>query len=62
MRHARIVVTHYGGLQQKKIRPIIAQRFPLRRAAHAHELLGQGGVTGKLVLVCDGSSPEPAAI
>ncbi len=41
-------------LQQQKIRPLIAQRFPLADAAHAHELLGQGGVTGKIVLVCNG--------
>ena len=38
-------------LQQKKIRPLIAERFPLAEAQRAHELLGAGGVTGKLVLV-----------
>jgi NADPH2:quinone reductase len=38
-------------LQQQKIRPLIAQRFPLAEARHAHELLGKGGVTGKIVLV-----------
>jgi NADPH:quinone reductase len=38
-------------LQQQKIKPIIAQRFPLAEARRAHELLGQGGVTGKIVLV-----------
>jgi NADPH2:quinone reductase len=38
-------------LQQKKITPLIAQRFPLAEARRAHELLGEGGVTGKLVLV-----------
>jgi len=43
-------------LQQKKIKPLIAQRFPLAEARHAHELLGKGGVTGKIVLVRDGSS------
>ena len=40
-------------LQQKKIRPLIAERFPLAEAQRAHELLGAGGVTGKLVLVND---------
>jgi NADPH2:quinone reductase len=40
-------------LQQQKIKPLIAQRLPLAEAKHAHELLGKGGVTGKLVLVCD---------
>ena len=38
-------------LQQQKIKPLIAQRFPLAEARHAHELLGKGGVIGKLVLV-----------
>jgi NADPH2:quinone reductase len=28
-------------LQQKKIKPLIAQRFPLVEARHAHELLGE---------------------
>jgi NADPH2:quinone reductase len=41
-------------LQQQKIKPLIAQRLPLAEARHAHELLGQGGVTGKIVLVCNG--------
>ena len=45
-------------LQQQKIKPLIAQRFPLAEARQAHELLGQGGVTGKIVLVCNGSSLE----
>jgi hypothetical protein len=29
---------------------------PLAEARHAHELLGQGGVTGKIVLVPHASS------
>lgn len=41
-------------LQQEKIKPLIAQRFPLAEARRAHELLGKEGVTGKIVLVCDG--------
>jgi NADPH:quinone reductase len=43
-------------LQQQKIKPLIAQRFPLAQARQAQELLGKGGVTGKIVLLC-GSSP-----
>ncbi len=43
-------------LQQQKIKPLIAQRFPLAEARHAHELLGKGGVTGKIVLVPNRSS------
>ena len=38
-------------LQQKKIQPLIAQRFPLAEARQAQELLGKGGVIGKIVLV-----------
>jgi NADPH2:quinone reductase len=38
-------------LREQKIRPIIARRFPLTEARQAHELLGKGHVTGKLVLV-----------
>jgi NADPH:quinone reductase-like Zn-dependent oxidoreductase len=38
-------------LQQRKVQPLIAQRFPLAEARYAHELLGKGGVTGKIVLV-----------
>jgi len=38
-------------LQQKKIKPLVARRFPLAAARDAHELLGTGGVTGKIVLV-----------
>jgi NADPH:quinone reductase-like Zn-dependent oxidoreductase len=39
-------------LSQKRIRPVIAARFPLREAAHAHELLENAQVSGKLVLLC----------
>jgi NADPH:quinone reductase-like Zn-dependent oxidoreductase len=48
-------------LQQKRIKPLIAQRFPLAEARHAHELLGKGGVTGKIMLVPNGSSLESEA-
>lgn len=44
-------------LQQRKIKPLIAQRFPLADARRAHELLGTGGVAGKIVLV-RGESPS----
>jgi NADPH2:quinone reductase len=38
-------------LQQKKLKPLIARRFPFAEARQAQELLGAGGVTGKIVLV-----------
>jgi NADPH2:quinone reductase len=55
------LVALFDLLQQRKIEPLIAQRFPLVEARQAHELLGKGGVTGKIVLVCNGSWPEAAA-
>lgn len=48
-------------LQQRKIKPLIAQRLPLAEARQAHELLGIGGITGKIVLVRNGSSPRSGA-
>jgi NADPH:quinone reductase-like Zn-dependent oxidoreductase len=48
-------------LQQQKIKPLIAQRFPLAKARHAHEMLGKGGVTGKIVLLGSGPSPGSGA-
>jgi NADPH:quinone reductase len=43
-------------LHQQKIKPLIAQRLPLVEARQAQELLGKGGVIGKIVLVCNGPS------
>ncbi len=40
-------------LRDKKIKPMVAERIPLTEARRAHELLGQGSVKGKLVLVCN---------
>jgi NADPH:quinone reductase len=45
-------------LKQRKLKPLIAQRFPLSEARGAQELLAKGGVTGKIVLVCDRSPLE----
>jgi NADPH2:quinone reductase len=47
-------------LQQQKIKPLIARRFPLTEARQAHELLAKGGVTGKIVLVTNASSADSA--
>ena len=46
-------------LRQKRIKPLIARRFPIAEARQAHELLGKGGVIGKIVL--DGSPLESGA-
>ena len=48
-------------LRKKQIKPLIAQRFPLVEARRAQELLAKGGVIGKIVLVCNGSSLESGA-
>ena len=40
-------------LRQQKIKPLIAQRFALAQVRAAHELLGKGGVIGKIVLMCN---------
>jgi NADPH2:quinone reductase len=53
------LIVLFGRLHQHKIRPLIARRFRLAEARRAQELLGEGGVTGKIVLVPDGSSLEP---
>src|SRR5215211_1115791 len=43
-------------LRQGKIKPIISERIPLDEVARAHELLGRGAVTGKVVLLCNTNS------
>jgi NADPH2:quinone reductase len=55
------LITLLGLLQQQKIKPLIARRFRLAEARRAHEFLGTGGVTGKIVLVPNGSPPESGA-
>jgi len=45
------LITLFDLLQQQTIKPLIARRFPLTEARQAHELLGTGGVIGKIVLV-----------
>jgi len=50
-------------LRDGKIKPIVFERFPLAQARQAQELLGQGGVTGKIVLVANEAlvaGPAPA--
>jgi NADPH2:quinone reductase len=47
----------FGLLKQQKLKPLIAHRLPLVEARQAHELLGKGGVTGKIVLVVRNGSP-----
>jgi len=58
----RDLITLLDLLKQRKIKPLIAQRFPLAEARRAHELLEKGGVIGKIVLVCNGSLPESGTL
>lgn len=48
------LLTLFDLLQQQKIKPLIARRLPLQEARYAHELLGSGGVIGKIVLMPNG--------
>jgi NADPH2:quinone reductase len=41
----------FGYLAKGELHPLIAARLPLSEAARAHEMLGAGGVVGKLVLM-----------
>jgi len=40
-------------LKDEKIKPTIAARMPLNQAMQAHELIGTGSATGKIVLICN---------
>ena len=57
----RDLIALFDLLQQQKIKPLISRRFPLAEARHAQELLGKGGVIGKIVLVRNASSLESGA-
>ena len=50
----RELIALFDLLCEKRIKPLIARRLPLTEARQAHELLGKGGVTGKIVIVCNG--------
>jgi NADPH2:quinone reductase len=45
----------FAVLADRKIHPLIARRMPLAQAAEAQQMLGAGGVTGKLVLMTAGA-------
>jgi NADPH2:quinone reductase len=49
-------------LQQQKLKPVIARRFPIAEARQAQELLGKEGVTGKIVLVRNAPALESGAV
>jgi NADPH2:quinone reductase len=45
------LLTLFDLLRRHQIKPLIAHRLPLDQARRAHELLGMGGVIGKIVLI-----------
>jgi len=47
----RDLVTLFDLLHQRKIKPLVAHRFPLAEARQAQELLERGGVVGKIVVL-----------
>jgi NADPH2:quinone reductase len=55
------LIALFGLLQERKIQPLVAQRFPLAEARRAQELLEKGGVIGKIVLVHNGPSLGPGS-
>ena len=55
------LIALFNLLQQQKIMPLIAQHLPLSEARPAHELLGKGGMTGKIVLMPNVSPLESGA-
>ena len=46
-------------LKQRKLKPIVAQRFSFAEVKRAHEMLVGGGVIGKIVLVSESSLANP---
>ena len=48
----RDLATLFELLARREIQPIIAERIPLQEIQRAHLLLGQGGMTGRIVLMC----------
>lgn len=54
-------ITLLGLLFEQKIEPVITQRYTLLEARRTHELLGKGGVIGKIVLVMNGASIDNRA-
>lgn len=50
-RFRRDLGTLFGLLQTGQIKPIVALRLPLSEAKQAHELLSNGGIVGKIVLL-----------
>jgi NADPH2:quinone reductase len=46
-------------LKQQKLKPLVAERFSFADARKAHEMLADGGVIGKIVLVSEDRRAEP---
>jgi NADPH2:quinone reductase len=55
------LVALFDLLHEHKIKPLVAQRLSLVEARHAHELLGEGGIAGKIVLMA-GTEARPSEV
>jgi len=57
LKNRRVVATRHGGpdvlqmVAAGRLKPVVAERVPLRQSARAHELLERGRYGGKAVLV-----------
>ena len=47
------LMTLFELLRQRRIAPVIAERMPLLEVRRAHERLGSGSVSGKIILLCE---------
>jgi NADPH:quinone reductase-like Zn-dependent oxidoreductase len=55
------LVTLFDLLRERRIAPIIAERMPLQEVRRAHERLGSGSVSGKIILLCEPDENAGAA-
>lgn len=56
------LATLFGLLAQGEIKPVIEKRMRLEEVAHAHELIEQAAVKGRIVLINEGVSSHSASV
>ncbi len=56
------LATLFELLKEGRVKPLVAKRMPLTEARQAQELLGTGGVTGKIVLLGNAYAPNDEAL
>ena len=55
------LMTLFELLRERRIAPIIAELMPLHEVRRAHERLGSGSVSGKIILLCEEHESTGAA-